>query len=125
MKKLLGTYFLGYESIRVFTDAKSRDGEAQLPGKWQNAGTVLLAEITIGLNLSWQETVETMLHEAFEYAAIKQNCRFVGSAWANSSPSRGLFVLDHEQFSEICAQVGVFTAEVLPELAGVWKALHK
>ncbi len=124
MKKELGQYFLGHESVRVFWDTNSRDGGCQLPGDWVKAGNVYVGQIVIGFSLSWSEVVETLLHEAFEYAACKQGCRFTGDYRTNSSPSHGLFIMTHDQFSEITAQVGVFSSIVLPDLAAAYKK-HK
>ncbi len=125
MKKEIGQWFLGNENIRVVIDTKSRYGHAQLPGNWKAAGRILTGVITVGLAIDWGETVETLLHEAFEYASVKHGCRFVGDARYNLSPSHGIFCITHDQYSEIMAHVGFFASNVLPELAAAHKKYHK
>jgi hypothetical protein len=117
MKKLLGQYFLGNESVRVVIDTTSRDGHAQLPGNWQIAGKMITGCITIGLALEWGSVVGTFLHEAMEYVAVKRECRFVADARFCLSPSHGVFLMTHDQYSEICDQVGMFLSQSLPDLA--------
>lgn len=118
MKKLIGEYFLGIENVRVYVDHDSNDGAAQMPGNWHHQGKVLVGFLTVGLSDGYENAVDNLLHEAMEYAMVRNQVRFGADLRNHAGPSVGLFVFDHDMFCELTSMVGPFMARVLP-------ALHK
>ena len=69
----------------------------------------------------WGRIVAVLLHEAFELALHRSQCRFLGSDDMGRDHSEYLFVMRHYQFSDACAKAGYFLSDALPDLSGAWK----
>jgi hypothetical protein len=125
MRKLIGDYFLGIENVEIYVDAATTDGHAQLPGDWYHQGKVRVGSLTIGLAGSYSDAVGVLLHEAFEYSTVRLQLRYQADLRASQSPSIGLFVFNHDQFSELTDVVGNLMAAALPALHKAYLKYHK
>lgn len=116
-QKIIGTYELGHEYVQLVAILDESGGEFYFqPEKNQ------VARLKVGLDYrDWDSCVSTFLHEAFEFALTRHKCRMRASGDLVNDHADYLFVLSHCQFSQICGEVGLFTAQALPELAGAYK----
>lgn len=77
--------------------------------------------IKIGLDCDWPELLGNFLHELFEFGHS-----YNGSRFAPDGADRGSdcyrFMFDHNMFSRVCVEAGIFCSEAVPELS---KAYHK
>src|SRR5690349_13953416 len=126
MKKFFGSYFLGHETVKLYYDDKPGDAEAHIPGDWERAGKLETGQIIVRRNKdSWAMAVEDLLHETFEYAAVKEHCRYTEEITINKNGAHGLFVMTHEQFTQICAMAGNFLQATLPAFVAAFNKKKK
>lgn len=113
--KFIGKFPLGYGPVKVFvTNTVGGEGAVNTLGK--------TPEIRIGLDEdSWSDVLSIALHEAFEVSAMQQGCHFEPSLDLSGDTGKFVFVLTHQQFSQTCANVGLFLAAVTPALAKEYK----
>lgn len=81
--------------------------------------------IKIGMDDEWSEVVSTLLHEAFELAAIKRGGRFVPAPDLAKDNGDYQFVLSHTQFSNLCSITGTFMTSVMEDLSKEYKKWNK
>jgi hypothetical protein len=109
----IGIYPLGPMRIRLeFT--------ADYGGSFSNFGDkpTQLPLIQVGFgDGSWDTVVATLLHEAFECAAMHTRCRFAPAPDFAYETSGYTFIMQHAEFSEVAARAGQFIARSLPDLA--------
>lgn len=118
-KRLVGTYTLGYENVRLYL----RDGVGgDLNTRPDNTGP---AAIYIGSDMEWWYLVGVLLHEAFEFQTIRMGLRFKSDSSMCSSYADFLFVMTHEQFSDAMHRVGQFIDECLPDLKKAYGATKR
>lgn len=112
--KLIGTYDLGRERVKLFLS----------PGC---DGTLFLtpAEIHVGCELEWTEAFDALVHEALEFAMIREGVRFDRSPDFSNSHDNYLFVMLHPQFAQVCARASGFIAACTRDLSRAWKESRK
>jgi hypothetical protein len=115
MRKLVGTYRNGGRNVRLFW----RRGEG---GSFIVAPTKRLPEITVGIDGQfWEDVVGWLIHEAAEMAAYDLSCRWTPSPDFSYESSGYLFVMNHNQFSDVLARAAMFISKALPDLAKIYK----
>ncbi|MEO7099085.1 MAG: hypothetical protein ABI162_06965 [Luteolibacter sp.] len=118
MKKLLGKYVIGYEVIEVYTDTDRDGGLFYLPD-----GRNDLGQMVIGLDgPSWPLVLSTLIHEAIEYAAVRQHTRFEPSMDTSKSTGAYRFFMTHEEFTEVLAVATELIAETQLPIARRYRA---
>ncbi len=73
----------------------------------------------------WSDVVVVTLHEAAELVASTLLYRYEQTNDDGNDRLSLLFVMTHPQFSEVCARVGMFLAQCLPDLGVAWKKWRK
>lgn len=111
MKKL-GTYQLGHEWVDVQIDPSTKDAAV-----FWVASQKKNTQIVIGINDSeFWEVYGSLLHEAFEAVADTQRLRYKHASSFAKCSDAFLFVMDHRQYTEVCARVGAFIESVHDDL---------
>lgn len=121
MKELhVGVYDLGAESVEV----QLRSG---LGGDWTTRSDVgKMALIQVGADHEeWYGLVVAILHELMDLTGFRMGCIFRYSPNYSRDNGAQLFVYDHTGHSEMCARVGWFLADCLPDLARAWDKWKK
>lgn len=120
-QKIIGTYELGHEYVELVAVLDDSGGCFYFqPEKGH------IARIKVGLDYhEWSECVSTFLHEAFEFALTRHRLRMRASGDLTNDHASYLFVFSHSQFSHICGEVGLFTAQALPDVAAAYTACKK
>lgn len=115
-QKVVGTYRLGDDSVQLVL----REGTGG--DFWFQPGDIHYCRMKIGADDEWQRVLTAILHEAEEAAAARICCRFTpDDEWGRDNASY-VFLLRHEQFSDVCARAGIFLAECLSDVTKAWKA---
>lgn len=109
----LGTYPFGYEFVDVWIDPNMRGGEFNSPRKLGDR-----QQMIIGVDdAEYGHVLGVTLHEALESTACDLDLRFRRSGQFHGEASDSYhFIMDHRQFSELCARVGYFVWAVQTDL---------
>ena len=118
---IVGTYDLGAESVVLILrpgmggDFHTRsDPPRKMPC------------ISVGADSgSWQKLVAWLVHEVVEVVMMRMGLRYVPDVDYARDAAGYLFVETHAQHSEVCARVGWFLADCLPDLNKAWKKWKK
>jgi hypothetical protein len=105
--KKVGVFKLGPENVELWVDPAISGGTFNLCPR--SGG---MAEIRIGVN----EQIEVLIHELFEFCAARLQLRFIAAPSFTRSHADYLFVMTHEQFTEVAARVGCFMSDAIPKL---------
>lgn len=81
--------------------------------------------IKVGLNGSWPEIVEVLIHEAMELCMFRMGMSYKKSNWVTRNSSDYLFMFDHQDFTQLCGVLGRFLSKALPELSAMYKSVNK
>lgn len=88
-------------------------------------GKNVAPRIKIGMDDDWAAVVGTLMHEAFEFAAIRMElCYRPTTDWSQDNGA-STFVMTHTQFSEAIQRAGSFCTSALPVLAREWKKWNR
>jgi len=119
-QKIIGVFPIGFEDVELVL----RDGNGgeffncPEPGK--------CPRIKIGADVKeWKDIVAVLVHEAMEFRMNRCRARFDPSYDVGKDHGSYLFVMDHQIFSDCCAQVGELLVCSLPALAVAWKKWKK
>jgi len=109
--KLLGDYEIGYESVRLYV----REGTGA--EFYRQSADVNCPTVYVGLEApQWHMIVARVLHEVLELTLDRLFCRFYPSRDLSADTGAYVFMLDHRQFSTVCADVAEFLCAALPDL---------
>jgi len=112
----IGIFRLGLNYAKLFADTESANGCVIIHPKEKGQ-----REVHVGINQSWEETIETFLHETFECAMVDMNVRYrTDSFWSHES-SDFMFQMTHNQFAEVCARAAEFVKHALPPLSVLYR----
>ena len=113
--KRIGIYHLGCEEAELFL-RDGTGGDVELcPGNGRPT------KITLGGDYeNWREIVDSLIHEVMELVMIREGLRFSPDPNHCSDMSNFIFCMNHVQYTNTCARVGMFIAECLPDLATAW-----
>lgn len=120
MKKFIGTFSLGCESVRLYANSESGGSFSTGP---EDNGT---ATMTIGLHQRafWQ-VVAVLLHEAMELACVRAGLRYVPCLDYAKDNGSYLFSMSHTQFSEATAWASMLVEPAIPLLKKEWRKHQK
>jgi hypothetical protein len=117
---VVGHYNLGPESVQLVI-REGTGGEF-----YANPGKGECARIKLGVDGGqWADVVCTLLHETMEMAMTRICCRFAPAPDYGQDHAGYLFVMNHPQFSEASARVGVFITSALPDLSRAYSKWRK
>ena len=116
MRKLVGVYHCGGRNVKLFW-RRGEGGEFVVaPSKGG------IPEITVGIDGDfWADVVAWLMHEAAEMAAYDLSCRWTPSPDFSYESSGYLFVMNHNQFSDVLARAAMLISKALPDLATIYK----
>ena len=115
---VVGKYYLGDTAILLKADVEENGGS--FVRECDDNGYV---SVVVGLNTkSWGRGIGYLVHELTELASRDvRGCYSRIPDYALASDGY-LFVMDHEQFSEVTMRVGLMLSECLPKLAEAYRA---
>jgi hypothetical protein len=116
-RKKIGRYELGIRKVDVY-------GRPGTGGDFSRATEENgIAEINVGMEeKEWADTISILLHESAELAIYDMRCRYNPDPDFSRDHGNYIFLLTHEQFSEIIARVAWFISRALPDVASDWNA---
>lgn len=115
-QKIVGTYRLGHVYVRLSL-VSGIGSEFSLYDDDLKMGYIHLAAD----GDSWGTLLDGLLHETGEFVCTERGYRHYPSNNQGQTFDSYLFVLWHEDFSEVCGRTGPFLAACLPDLATAWK----
>lgn len=119
-QKIVGTYRLGDDSVQIVLREGNGGDFYFLPGD------IPYPRIKIGANVeNWHNIIGTLLHEAQEYVLARLCCRLTPDDEFGRDSASYIFLLRHEQYSDVCARAGMLLAQCLPDLSAAWKKWKK
>ena len=118
--KVVGTYFLGHENVRVALRV-GNGGELYFCPKDKGSAIIIVGQDQD----RWHQIVAVLLHEAIEFKLARQGNRFDPSPITTTSHASYVFMMTHEQMEDMASSVGPFLADCLPDLAKAWKLITK
>ena len=107
MKKLVGSYNLGFRPVNLFIDTDRTGGSVELTPEERGKPTA----INVGINSPLVIAVSTLLHEAYEACLIDLNARYEPHPAYSSESSDFIFVMSHNQLGEAHDRVGEFLVD--------------
>ncbi len=117
MKQIrVGTFLLGNENVDLYALPDETGGEFYFC-----PDAISTPRIKVGLNQKeWEQCVNVLLHESFEFAMARHRARFVRCGKYNDDHADYLFVFDHPEFASACSDVASFITPALPLLAAIY-----
>lgn len=119
MKKLVGSYMLGFRMIRLYVDPGTGNGHVDLLPN--NRGS---AVVTIGIDGPLPESTGVLLHELYEAVMIDMNSRYKRSPSFSTESSDYIFVVTHNDLNEAHERIGVFMFEAYGDFVRAHKKFH-
>lgn len=117
----VGTYQLGFQWVDLWVDP-SGDSEGSfdfLTDEKRNG------RLTVGIaNKDYGDALGTLLHEAIEVMADDMQVRFRHSNSYTQSSDMYTFIMDHSQFTELCARAGSFVRQCQVDFMVAHLKLH-
>jgi hypothetical protein len=118
-QKIVGTYRMGDDSVQLVL----REGDGG--DFYFQPGDIPYCRLKIGADVDeWWRVVAFVLHEAEEACIARICCRLSPDDEFGRDHATYVFLLRHEQFSDVCARAGMFLAACLPDLCKAWKQWH-
>ncbi len=74
---------------------------------------------------SWSKMVSVLLHEIQELIMEQRHYRYTAAGDRAQDHGSYVFMLNHAQFSDLCACAGEYLTAALPDLATAWKKWRK
>ena len=119
-QKIVGTYYLGFESCKLVL----REGTGGTV--WFCPGKGNLPRIEIGGDeADWDQVLNSLLHDALEFSLTRANCRYYPSQDESNSSGQYLFSCDHAQFTKAVASLAFFVSSCQSDLNKAWKEWQK
>lgn len=112
----IGRYPLGSHRVDLYVDTGSGDAHFDAEAE----------AIVVGLDQkNWARTVGILVHEVAEQAAHDLRLRFIHDFDMAEASDGYMFTMNHAQFAELTARVGIFIAQCLSALEAAYKKFRK
>lgn len=113
----VGTYFIGFENVRVFAHSDQGAGSFTLAPSDKGS-----AKIEIGLDhANFEDCLAVLLHETFEMLTVRAGLRFERTQSGNTGHDGYMFAMDHDRFSEVCTKQAWILVKSHRDLFMAWK----
>ena len=112
----LGVFRLGDENVRVRASVDYNHSSCA-----SRAASKDMPLLECKLQTQWPHTVAEMTHEAMEWSCARRDCGWYRGNAVRGSSDAVVYAMDHSRLDDVSADVGMFLAAVLPELANVHK----
>jgi hypothetical protein len=119
-QKIVGNYFLGYESVRLV----AREGTGASFYCYTSKGQTALIEVGMD-DAGWVEVAGRLMHEAIEFALIRAHARFKPSNSQARGSDEYVFFFTHPQLDSIAVDVAEFITTALPDFSAAYKKWRK
>lgn len=120
--RLVGTYTLGVENVRVFLGEGVGGGASFLYGP-RDGGC---ATMTVNCGgRPWNDCVSALLHEALESLLHRRGMGYVPTHTFRETGDCYMFILSHHLFDQCCDQAAAFLAAALPDMSTAWRKMNK
>lgn len=100
-RKLLGTFSLGLENVRIFADHSTGDSECRLYPADNGCATM-----TIGCCAPWHRVLGNLMHEAMEFRLHRQRSAWEKCGTLCEESGRYLFIMSHVDLDEVAKDIG-------------------
>ena len=120
-RRHLGTFAIGYEAVDLYATEDTGGHCFQPNGDNGERGFI---EVGIGHSY-WRQVLAVLLHESAEYLLVRDRLAFEATLNLSGDTSDRLFVLNHSQFSELCARQADFLAKASPAMEAAWRKQPK
>jgi hypothetical protein len=117
--KIIGTFDMGPQRVQLVL-REGDGGEIYL-----KPGDIDYPRIYVGADKNWEQVMSTLLHEAHELQMLLTGCRLNPAPDHAMDHSSYIFLMNHPQFSEVCARVAMFLVQALPDLAKAYRKWNK
>jgi hypothetical protein len=108
-KRRVGVYALGPASVELWVDDETASANFSL---FVDGELGKLPRIRVGTRRrTWHGVFETMMHEVVEMAMVQVCCRWAPNPDYATSNAGYLFVVNHEQFSDVVSRAAEFIAD--------------
>src|ERR1019366_4475832 len=98
----IGIYRLGNHAVELSVNPNMEGADF----------SIFPPRIQIGTSkATWQETVNVLLHEVFEFSLTAHNHRYEVSTKRTFDKADFLFVFDHSQFGRVCNDASMLLSE--------------
>jgi hypothetical protein len=130
-RKLLCTSHIGCLTVELWADPHTFGGRCSPSGQPWGTESSRSAHsgcgcIEIGLaDDDWEEVVNSLLHEAFEFYATVHGLSYRAAPSYSSNSDMYLFIMTHPQMAECFGAITPFISKALPELAKQYKDWNK
>jgi hypothetical protein len=114
-KKFIASYDAGMRFVDLYTRPGGDAEFSMQPEDGKNA------RITVGLDDRWWVVLSCLVHEITELTYTDMGRRMVPGPDVASDNGSYFFAMDHTQFSEATARVGLFLTLAAPDLQAKWK----
>lgn len=120
-QQVIGTFPLGYENVQLVAILDQTGGRFYFCPDDTSTG-----RIKVGIDYNrWETVVSVLIHEATEYAMTKGRLRFSETQDLGNDHAGYVFIMNHVQFSDVCACVAGFITPALPKLAALYNKKRK
>lgn len=119
-QKLIGTFVLNYENVRVF--ATYSTGDSAVFVYPQDDGC---AKMLVACKRSWKDCVCGLTHEAIEFCLHRNRHGYFQTCDRTNGPDCFTFMFTHQQMNVVAYSVGAFIADVMPKLQKAHKEINK
>jgi len=117
---IVGTYEFGYEKVQIVLREDNGAEVYFLPDG------IDCPRIRIGADQpDWRSLVALLLHEAEEFSLIRAGARYHPSENLARDHAAYIFILNHTQLSQVCAQIAELLITCLPDLSKAWAKWKK
>lgn len=122
MIKNLGRYDMGIRVVDLIADSDDFGAHFNLVSR-RNKG---MTTIHLGMkSIHWGKIVGILTHEITELVLTEMGLRYIPSPDLSEDNGGYLFSMNHTQFSEVTARVGLFLASALPDVRKYFDWLQK
>jgi hypothetical protein len=119
-QKIVGIYQIGDDSVQVVL-REGNGGDFYLQPR-----DIETSRIKVGADVdNWHSVVAALMHEAAESVLARLCLRMTPDDEFGRDLASYIFVMRHEQFSDVCARTGRFLAQCLPDVSKAWKEWKK
>jgi hypothetical protein len=121
-RTVVGQFRLGPENVEVHLIPGSFGGNFCMAPEGGGVATIHLSDYG---GKEPERLSEVLLHEAFELTAARMHLRYGNMPSSSRSSADYLFVMNHEQLTEVLARVGLFIHEAFPAVLRVAKTTNQ
>jgi hypothetical protein len=119
-QKIVGTYRLGDEMVQLVLREGGGADFYTTPGDIPNPRMKIGADRQ---SLDW--LIDSVQHEAQEHSMSILRLRFLRGDSYYVDSTAYVFMLDHEEFTEVCHRAAMFLGDCLPDLKRAWAKWKK